>query len=102
MPLLLFTQGQPLQIPTKFYDYIAVSKPVLVFAEDGATVDLARTLESSIVIPPGDTTRLEAALLRFYSQFEHRPLESTCSNTKNLQRGLTKVELTRRLAKLIN
>src|SRR5207245_9063336 len=81
--VLLFAQGQPLQIPTKFYDYIAVSKPVLVFAEDGATVDLARTLEGSIVIPPGDTEALEAALLRLYSQFEHRPLESTCSNTKN-------------------
>jgi glycosyltransferase involved in cell wall biosynthesis len=35
--LLLFAQGQPLQIPTKLYDYIAVGKPILVFAEDGAT-----------------------------------------------------------------
>jgi len=100
--LLLFAQGQPLQIPTKFYDYIAVSKPVLVFAEDGATVDLANTLESSIVIPPGNTERLEAALQRLYSQFAHRPREGTGANTRALQRGLTKVELTRRLAELIN
>src|SRR5262249_23187237 len=50
--LLLFAQGQPLQIPTKLYDYIGVEKPILVFAEDGATADLAGRLPRATVVPP--------------------------------------------------
>src|SRR5207253_5366509 len=58
--LLLFAQGQPLQIPTKLYDYIAVKKPILVFAEDGASADLAKRLPSARLVGSSDRECLEA------------------------------------------
>jgi glycosyltransferase involved in cell wall biosynthesis len=100
--LLLFAQGQPLQIPTKLYDYIAVGNPILVFAEDGATADLAGRLPTAIVVRPGDHERLAAQLMDAYTEFQRGTLAVTQSNSNGIYRELTKVELTQRLAYLLN
>ena len=100
--LLLFAQGQPLQIPTKLYDYIAVGRPILVFAEDGATADLAGRLPHATVVGPEDHERLEAKLKEMYIQFQRRVLAVKESATDGIHRELTKVELTRKLAHLLN
>jgi len=100
--LLLFAQGQPLQIPTKLYDYIAVRKPILVIAEDGATADLASRLPYATVVRPEDHERLEAKLKEMYTEFHSGALTVTESATDGIHRELTKVELTRKLAHLLN
>ena len=100
--LLLFAQGQPLQIPTKFYDYIAVGKPILVFAEDGATADLASRLPRAPVVGPDDGDRLATKLTEMYTQFERGVLDVKESATNGIHRELTKVELTRKLAHLLD
>ena len=100
--LLLFAQGQPLQIPTKLYDYIAVGKPILVFAEDGATVDLASRLPGATVVGPENGERLESMLEEMYTHFRRGVLAVKESTTNGIHRELTKVELTRKLADLLN
>jgi len=100
--LLLFAQGQPLQIPTKLYDYIAVRKPILVFAEDGATADLAKRLPDATVVGPDDHEGLAARLTEMYTKFQRGGLAVTDSATDGIHRELTKVDLTRRLAHLLN
>jgi len=100
--LLLFAQGQPLQIPTKLYDYIAVRKPILVFAEDGATADLAGRLPHATVVGPQDQERLEAKLKQMYAEFQRGVLVVKESATDWIHRELTKVEATRKLAHLLN
>jgi glycosyltransferase involved in cell wall biosynthesis len=100
--LLLFAQDQPLQIPTKFYDYVAVKKPILVVAEEGATVDLARNVGGPIVIRPNDGAHLETRLKELYGQFERNALSSGEWNDEWIQRELTKVVLTRKLVNVIN
>jgi len=97
--LLLFAQGQPLQIPTKLYDYIAVGKPILVFAEDAATAD---QLPGATVVGPDDGEGLEAKLKEMYVQFQNGVLAVKESTTDGIPRDLTKVELTRKLAHLLN
>jgi len=100
--LLLFAQGQPLQIPTKLYDYIAARKAILVFAEDGATADLASRLPGATVVGPEDGERLEAKLTEMYAQFECGAPTINEWTTDGVHRELTKVELTRKLAHLLN
>jgi hypothetical protein len=95
--LLPFAQGQPLQIPTKLYDYIAVGRPILVFAEDGATADLAGQLPHATIVGRGDHERLEAKLKEMYNQFQRGVLAVKESATDGIHRELTKVELTRKL-----
>jgi glycosyltransferase involved in cell wall biosynthesis len=100
--LLLLAQEQPLQIPAKFYDYIAVRKPILVVAEDGATVDLARALGGPIVVQPDDPAYLETCLKKMYEQFERNALSVDDWNNEWIHRELTKVELTKKLVDVIN
>ncbi len=100
--LLLFAQGQPLQIPTKLYDYIAVGRPILVFAEDGATADLASRFPCATVVGSEDRELLEAKLTEMYRQFQRGALDVKESTTDGIHRELTKVELTRKLAHLLN
>jgi glycosyltransferase involved in cell wall biosynthesis len=100
--LLLLAQGQPLQIPTKIYDYIAVGKRILVFAEDGATADLARRLPVATVVDSEDGEGLKATLTELYRQFQRGTLALEASTTDGLRRQLTKLELTRKLACLLN
>ena len=90
------------RIPAKFYDYIAVGKPILVFAEDGATADLARSLDDPIVLQPGDCARVEAHLKEMYEQFQRRAPSVRERNTEGMQGELTKLELTKKLVNLIN
>jgi len=99
--LLLFAQGQPLQIPTKLYDYIAIGNRILVFAEDGATADLAGRLSLASVVGSGNNECLKAKLNQMYTEFERGELVVKPSSD-GIQHELTKRELTRTLAHLLN
>ena len=100
--LLLFAQGQPLQIPTKLYDYIAVKKPILVFAEDGASADLAKRLPSARLVGSSDRECLEAELKEMYTQFQRGELAVNEAASGGIHHELTKQELTRELVHLLN
>jgi glycosyltransferase involved in cell wall biosynthesis len=100
--LLLFAQGQPLQIPTKLYDYIAVGKSILVFAEDGATADLAGRVPGATVVGPEDGERLEAKLKELFTHFQRGELAAKEPSAGGIHHELTKQELTRKLVRLLN
>ena len=100
--LLLFAQGQPLQIPTKLYDYIAVGKSILVFAEDGATADLASRVPGATVVGPEDGERLKAKLKELFTHFQRGELAANEPSAGRIHHELTKQELTRKLVRLLN
>jgi hypothetical protein len=79
-----------------------VRKPILVVAEDGATVDLARRIGGAIVVRPDDRVQLEARLRELYEQFERNALGVGEWNDPWIQRELTKVELTKKLVNVID
>jgi glycosyltransferase involved in cell wall biosynthesis len=100
--LLLFAQSQPLQIPTKLYDYIAVGKPILVFAEEGATSDLASRLPCAKLVGSEDGEGLEAMLKEMYIRFQQGVVDVQAATLAGIHRELTKQELTRKLVHLLN
>jgi len=100
--LVLFAQGQPLQVPGKFYDYVAVGKPILVIADDGATTDIAKRLNRATVVVPDDASRLEAHLADMFRRFERGTLGHEHHSSAGIQRALTRLEQTRTLAALLD
>jgi glycosyltransferase involved in cell wall biosynthesis len=88
--LLLFAQGQPLQIPGKFYDYIAVRKPILIFTEDGATADLAKQINRGMIVDSCDSRVIAAKLQELYKQFEDGKLtvEKDVDTTLELRKSV--------------
>lgn len=93
--LLLFAQNQPLQIPGKFYDYIAVRKPILIFTEEGATADLAKQVNRGIIIDSSGPALIAEQLRDLYKQFQQGELAE--ATHLNLAVELTKPELTQKL-----
>jgi glycosyltransferase involved in cell wall biosynthesis len=47
--LVLLAQGQPAQIPTKSFEYLASGTPLLGIMEEGATADLLRSTKTAVV-----------------------------------------------------
>jgi hypothetical protein len=58
--------------------------------------------DASTVVRPEDHERLEAKLKEMYTQFQRGVLAVEESSTNGIHRELTKVELTRKLAHLLN
>ena len=67
--LILFAQGQPLQIPGKFYDYLGVRKPIVIFTSDGATADLAKQVNCGFIVDSDDPLVIAACLHSLYLKF---------------------------------
>lgn len=74
--LILIQPGFPLQVPRKFYDYMAARRPVLCIAEPGSATwslveryALGRTCEN-------DASQLEAILLEIHREWQSGRLES--------------------------
>ena len=93
--LLLFAQNQPLQIPGKFYDYIAVRKRILIFTEEGATADLAKQINWGIIIDSSGPALIAEQLRDLYKQFQQGELGE--ATHLNLAVELRKRELTQKL-----
>jgi glycosyltransferase involved in cell wall biosynthesis len=54
--LLLLAQGQPLQVPNKLYEYLAVRIPILAFADkNGETTAMLRALGGHTIITDDDS-----------------------------------------------
>ena len=61
--LLLLAPDQPLQIPGKFYEYLAVGRPMLVETEPhGATSRIVNETSCGQVVPVGDVGAMAMAL----------------------------------------
>lgn len=75
--LLLVQTGAPLCVPGKLYEYIAIGKPILTFASDGATADLVRQESLGPCIDPGDSETIKSTLLELVhahsTGFAHTP-----------------------------
>ena len=73
--LLLVQTGAPLCIPGKLYEYIAVGKPILTLAAEGATADLVSTENLGPCLDPADGSRLKAGLLDLIRQHRNGELK---------------------------
>ncbi len=98
--LLLFAQDQPMQIPGKFYDYIAVQKPILIFTSDGATSDLAKKINCGTIVDPTDRGLIREKVKDLYNKFESGELRT--EGNKDFVVELTKEKLTQELVKGID
>lgn len=86
-----------LQIPAKTYEYMALRKWILALTPQGSTANVVSKMPNGVVIAPGHTDELKAAILRFFESFQNRtlypvPLDET------LTRSYTRIEQTRVLA----
>ncbi|GAB4345922.1 MAG: hypothetical protein Kow0099_26670 [Candidatus Abyssubacteria bacterium] len=66
--LLLFAQGQYMQIPGKVYEYLFGGKPILALCEkESETGMLVEHLKAGVVIEPHDTREIMQALQNLYA-----------------------------------
>lgn len=72
--LLLVQTDAPLCIPGKLYEYIAVNKPVITLAGDGATADLVKKEGLGPCVAPGDLDQIESVLLQLIKQHRSKQL----------------------------
>ena len=68
--LLLLAQDQPLQVPAKAFEYIAVGRPIIALTGDGATADTVREHCAGVAVPPEDGDSLKTALLDAYADWK--------------------------------
>lgn len=68
--LLLLAQDQPLQIPSKVFDYLASGADILALTSDGALADLLASVRRGTVVPPDDTDAIVAALERSWDGYQ--------------------------------
>lgn len=92
--LLLFAQGQPLQIPGKLYDYIAVGRVIIAFTGEGATADLVKRLDCGLIIDSDDPAIIAETVAGLYRQFEDGTL---VGKRADMSGELTKRVLTKKL-----
>ena len=67
--LLLVQVGAPLSVPGKAYEYIALGKPVLALAHQGATTDLVEREGLGLWVAPDDVAAIEKSLVDLCRQF---------------------------------
>ncbi len=69
--LLLLVQGEmEMQVPAKFYEYLATGKPIFAVVQEGALSDLVRSTGSGIWADPRDPATIAA---KFLDVLELRP-----------------------------
>ena len=91
--LLLVQTEAPLCVPGKLYEYIAIEKPILTLAADGATADLVTNENLGPCVDPADRSQLKSALLDLLGQ--HRNSEFRCISSAVCERydGRKQMEL---------
>ena len=65
--LLLFSIRQPLQIPAKLYEYIALGKPVLSISTGGVTDEIVDRTGTGINVKPDDISAMKRAIMALIS-----------------------------------
>jgi glycosyltransferase involved in cell wall biosynthesis len=65
--LLLFSIDQPLQIPAKLYEYLALNKRILSISTGGITEELIDRTGSGLNVKPDDMPGMKKAILTLVS-----------------------------------
>jgi glycosyltransferase involved in cell wall biosynthesis len=61
--LLLIQPETDLQVPSKFFEYMAVGKPILALVHDGATKSLVEQCTKGHIVNPYDVSAIKKALI---------------------------------------
>jgi len=62
--LLLIQPDTDLQVPSKLFEYMAIGKPVLALAHDGATSDTVEEYGNGMVVKPYDVIAIKSAIIK--------------------------------------
>ncbi len=93
--LLLIQPGTNLQIPGKLFEYIAIGKPILALADEGAVTDLMRSEKLGLVVSPHDDKAMQEILLKLLETYKKG---SVIGPPKNSVQKFESLHLTRKLA----
>ncbi len=74
--LLLFAEGQPLQVPAKLFEYLHVGRTILGFC-DGASARIVCDTKAGEVVTSDDSQRMERLVLRWAGICSERGLPDT-------------------------
>jgi glycosyltransferase involved in cell wall biosynthesis len=66
--LVLLAEQQPLSIPGKVYDYLGAGSDILAVTGEGATADLLRDLNATVV-SPGDVVMIKQHIAKLYTNY---------------------------------
>lgn len=69
-------EGLASNVPRKFYEYLAIRKPILALVSEGATWDLMRELRAGMDVHPEDIEGIREAFTTLVKQFEEGTLRS--------------------------
>ncbi|MGH8583359.1 MAG: glycosyltransferase [Gammaproteobacteria bacterium] len=64
--LLVIQPEATVQVPAKMYEYMALRRPILALAPEGAVGDLIEAGDIGMRVPPTDVQAIEDALCNFY------------------------------------
>jgi len=64
--------GHEMFLPAKFFDYLAVEKPILCLAEDGALKSALNRTGAGVVADPRDAAAVSRAILNLYEKLHRR------------------------------
>jgi glycosyltransferase involved in cell wall biosynthesis len=66
--LLLIQPETDLQVPSKLFEYMALGKPILALAHNGATRDALENYPHAVVVDPYDVNALKEAILKLVTR----------------------------------
>jgi len=91
--LLLVQTEAPLCVPGKLYEYIAIGKPVLTLAAEGATADIVTSEKLGPCINPDDRSQLKTGLLNLIQQHRCGEIQSAGSASRERYDGSKQMTL---------
>jgi glycosyltransferase involved in cell wall biosynthesis len=96
--LLLFAQQQPLQVPNKLYEYLAVGVPILAFVDrEGESARLLSEVGRSEQLADPEATEVAAAIARL---MDEAPMEASGAAARALEGLRTEAQLRQLVAEL--
>jgi glycosyltransferase involved in cell wall biosynthesis len=98
--LLLLAPDQESMIPAKVFEYLASGSDILTLTQDGATGDLLRSFQRSVVVHPHDIRGMKEAVCERYARWQRgmsRPGAVLGADVRRYERR----ELTRELASVL-
>ncbi len=94
------TKYQTSHLPSKFYEYLPVGKPILAIAQEGELTQMARQSGLGIVVPPQDVDKLEQVLRKLLA--DHAADRLTCSPNPSYIRSFERAVLAEKLAAILD
>ncbi len=84
-------------VPGKFYEYLAMRRPVLALCGPGMVEEMVRQLQAGLCAPPDDPQAIRRVLAEVYARFRQGRLQAGADETALGQ--FHRAELTRQLAR---